>query len=186
LDAALPDRPVWLKRVDGHAGLASSTAMRLAGITASTSDPEGGRILRFADLYSRISGGNLRVAGNRPGPSGPLVGAFDLTNFDIVGEPAMSRVVSTTSSRPNEGRSGFDPENVRFHRMVVNYAKTDQAIIINDAPATRPSRRSTAVSTSPRRACRSTAPICRPTSSTTCSAACRSSGSHLAAARREA
>jgi len=48
LDAALPDRPIWLKRVDGHAGLASSTAMRLAGITASTPDPEGGRIIRDA------------------------------------------------------------------------------------------------------------------------------------------
>ena len=103
------------------------------GAALEVNSPEGGRILRFADLYSRISGGNLRVAGNRPGPSGPLVGAFDLTNFDIVGEPAMSRVVSTTSSRPNEGRSGFDPNNVRFHRMVVNFAKTDQAVVISDA-----------------------------------------------------
>ncbi|HEX9163756.1 MAG TPA: amidohydrolase [Thermoanaerobaculia bacterium] len=46
LDAALGDRPVWLKRVDGHAGLASSAAMRLAGINASTPDPVGGRIIR--------------------------------------------------------------------------------------------------------------------------------------------
>jgi predicted amidohydrolase YtcJ len=48
LDAAVPDRPVWLKRVDGHAGLANSSAMRAAGVTAATKDPEGGRIIRDA------------------------------------------------------------------------------------------------------------------------------------------
>lgn len=103
------------------------------GAALLISSPEGGRIMRFADLYSRISGGNLRVDGNRPGPSGPLVGAFDLTNFEIVNEPAMGRVVSTESSQPGEGRSGFDPGRVRFDRMVVNYAKTDQSITISDA-----------------------------------------------------
>jgi predicted amidohydrolase YtcJ len=48
LDAAIADHPVWLRRVDGHAGLANSAAMRIAGVTASTPDPEGGRILRDA------------------------------------------------------------------------------------------------------------------------------------------
>ncbi|WP_348253406.1 amidohydrolase family protein, partial [Salmonella enterica] len=28
LDAAFPDRPVWLERVDGHAGWANSAALR--------------------------------------------------------------------------------------------------------------------------------------------------------------
>ncbi len=46
LDAAIPDHPVWLKRVDGHAGVANSAAMRAAGVTESTKDPEGGRIIR--------------------------------------------------------------------------------------------------------------------------------------------
>ena len=46
LDSILPDRPVWLKRVDGHAGWANSAAMREAGINARTQAPEGGRIER--------------------------------------------------------------------------------------------------------------------------------------------
>src|SRR5258708_1683407 len=46
LDTAIPDHPVWLRRVDGHAGLANSAALRAAGITAATHDPDGGRILR--------------------------------------------------------------------------------------------------------------------------------------------
>ena len=48
LDAAVSDHPVWLRRVDGHAGVANSMAMRAAGITPTTPDPEGGRILRDA------------------------------------------------------------------------------------------------------------------------------------------
>ncbi|SFS02611.1 amidohydrolase [Sphingomonas jatrophae] len=48
LDAVVPDRPVVLERVDGHALLANSAAMREAGITAATKDPPGGRIERDA------------------------------------------------------------------------------------------------------------------------------------------
>ncbi|MHB0970082.1 MAG: amidohydrolase [Thermoanaerobaculia bacterium] len=46
VDAAVPQHPVWVRRIDGHAGLANSAAMRAAGITAATPDPSGGRILR--------------------------------------------------------------------------------------------------------------------------------------------
>ena len=46
LDNIVPDRPVWLERIDGHAGWANSKAMDLAGVTPGTKDPEGGRIER--------------------------------------------------------------------------------------------------------------------------------------------
>src|SRR5699024_9387380 len=46
LDKAVSGRPVWLSRIDGHAGWANSKAMELAGITADTEDPEGGNIIR--------------------------------------------------------------------------------------------------------------------------------------------
>ncbi|MFO7654059.1 MAG: amidohydrolase [Candidatus Krumholzibacteriia bacterium] len=48
LDAAVGDRPVLLKRVDGHAAWVSSAALRIAGIDADTPDPAGGAILRDA------------------------------------------------------------------------------------------------------------------------------------------
>ncbi|MBV9332761.1 MAG: amidohydrolase [Candidatus Eremiobacteraeota bacterium] len=48
LSAAIPDRPVVLARVDGHAILANARALALAGVTATTSDPPGGRIVRDA------------------------------------------------------------------------------------------------------------------------------------------
>ncbi|MEA3388929.1 amidohydrolase [Sphingobium sp. CCH11-B1] len=44
LDAAVRDMPVWLERVDGHAGWANSAAIRATGITAATKAPSGGRI----------------------------------------------------------------------------------------------------------------------------------------------
>jgi predicted amidohydrolase YtcJ len=49
LDAAVGDKPVWLTRVDGHAGWANSAAMALAGIDRRTPDPEGGQIIRDTD-----------------------------------------------------------------------------------------------------------------------------------------
>ena len=48
LSSAFPNNPVVLKRVDGHALLANAKAMELARVSASTVDPEGGRILRLA------------------------------------------------------------------------------------------------------------------------------------------
>ena len=48
LSRALPNNPVALSRVDGHALLANAKAMELAGVTASTAAPSGGRIMRAA------------------------------------------------------------------------------------------------------------------------------------------
>ena len=49
LSAASPDNPVYLTRVDGHAGLANRKAMEAAALTRSTTDPGGGRIMRSAN-----------------------------------------------------------------------------------------------------------------------------------------
>ncbi|GAA4363883.1 amidohydrolase [Kangiella marina] len=46
LDKTIAGRPVWLSRIDGHAGWANSKALELAGIDKSTPDPEGGKIIR--------------------------------------------------------------------------------------------------------------------------------------------
>jgi predicted amidohydrolase YtcJ len=46
LDAVAPNRPVWLERVDGHAGWANSEAMRRAKITRDSQAPKSGQIIR--------------------------------------------------------------------------------------------------------------------------------------------
>ena len=49
LDEAAADRPVWLRRVDGHAAWANSEAMRRAGIDKETPSPADGQIHRDAE-----------------------------------------------------------------------------------------------------------------------------------------
>lgn len=46
LDEIVSDRPVWLERVDGHAGWANSAALAAGNVTAKSTDPAGGRIER--------------------------------------------------------------------------------------------------------------------------------------------
>jgi predicted amidohydrolase YtcJ len=49
IDAIVSDRPVWLRRIDGHAGWANTRALEIAGIDDDTPDPVGGKILRDAN-----------------------------------------------------------------------------------------------------------------------------------------
>jgi predicted amidohydrolase YtcJ len=48
IDPVTPDTPVWVNRYDGHESVANSVALRLAGVTAKTTDPPGGEIVRDA------------------------------------------------------------------------------------------------------------------------------------------
>ena len=57
LNAAFPNRPVWISRVDGHAGWANSAAMRAAGINPDSlapASPDGGVVQ--VDEQGRPSG----------------------------------------------------------------------------------------------------------------------------------
>jgi predicted amidohydrolase YtcJ len=46
ISAAAPHNPVYLTRVDGHAGWVNRKAIEIAGLTDDTPDPRGGRLLR--------------------------------------------------------------------------------------------------------------------------------------------
>ena len=51
LDLVVSDKPVWLRRIDGHAGWANTKAMELAGVTRESEDPNGGQIIRDENGY---------------------------------------------------------------------------------------------------------------------------------------
>ena len=67
IDSIIADRPVFLERVDGHAGWANSRAMEISGVTAATKAPIGGRIEMaggkpsgiFVDAASELIGKNV-------------------------------------------------------------------------------------------------------------------------------
>ncbi len=48
LSRAVPDHPVVLTRIDGHATLVNAAAMKAASLTSETRDPSGGRLERGA------------------------------------------------------------------------------------------------------------------------------------------
>ena len=52
LDVVSPNNPVYISRYCGHAGLANSKAMEIAGITDETPDPAKGHIVRDAEGHA--------------------------------------------------------------------------------------------------------------------------------------
>jgi predicted amidohydrolase YtcJ len=54
LSAAVPDHPVWLDRIDGHAALVNARAMQALKIAPEVKDPVGGRYLR--DTAGKLTG----------------------------------------------------------------------------------------------------------------------------------
>src|SRR5690606_9281357 len=75
LDAAFPDRPVWLERIDGHASWANTRAMALAKVEGRPDwrrgdwQPEGGRIVRDAQGHATgvfVDGAQSLVGGAIP------------------------------------------------------------------------------------------------------------------------
>ena len=48
IDQFTPDTPVFVNRLDSHMALANSVALKLAGVTRDTNDPDGGVVVRDA------------------------------------------------------------------------------------------------------------------------------------------
>ncbi len=46
LDAAFPDRPVYIRQISGHAASCNSIALKMAGVTRETPDPKAGEFVR--------------------------------------------------------------------------------------------------------------------------------------------
>ena len=129
LSRATADNPVVLSRIDGHALLANAAAMRLAGITAATKDPEGGRILRLPNGDpSGVFVDNAQGLVRRATPSVSAatlreatiaaiaeVNRWGLTGLHDAGEPR--RVIEVFESLARENRY-----NVRNYVMVSDNA----------------------------------------------------------------
>jgi hypothetical protein len=101
------------------------------GTRLNGSADDGGRLLRFVDIYGRIAGGKVSLQG-QGGRTGPMVGAMEIDDFDVIDEPAMARV-GVGKNAPGGGADGFDPGRVHFDRMVARFNKTSRALVIEEA-----------------------------------------------------
>ena len=113
LDAAIADHPVWLKRIDGHAGWANSAAMRAAGVTAATKDPEGGRILRDASGNPTgvfVDGAQELVEKSIPAPS------YELRKARI--RAAAQRIAENGLTEMHD--AGADADTIRAVRELID------------------------------------------------------------------
>ena len=116
LDTAVADRPVWLSRVDGHAGWANSAAIKLARVDKASKDPSGGRIERDA-------GGN---------PAGVFVdGATALINAKVPPPTPQQKIAALDAALAEMasvgltgvGDAGIDLANYELYRQYADQHK---------------------------------------------------------------
>ena len=106
LDAAVSDRPVAARRVDGHALWLNSRALELAGIGKDTPDPEGGRILRRPDgAPTGVLVDNAMDIAER---AMPAASADDVSRWLLAGARACTRVGLTQV----QDASGYGPAEI--------------------------------------------------------------------------
>lgn len=108
LDAIVPDRPVVLERVDGHAVVANSAAMRAAGVTSATKAPPGGEIQD--GLFVDTARGLIDNAIPKPSQA-QMDQAFAkaqeiLLGFGVTGVGSMSTSLDDWNSFRRAGDSG--------------------------------------------------------------------------------
>ncbi|HYX45405.1 MAG TPA: amidohydrolase [Sphingomicrobium sp.] len=107
LDSVVSDRPVVLARVDGHALVANSAAMKAAGVTAQTAAPAGGRIENglFVDNAKEL------IEKAIPAPSSAeLDAAFGkaqdiLLSFGVTGVGSMSTALADWEAMKRAGEA---------------------------------------------------------------------------------
>ena len=90
LDAAFPDRPVWLERIDGHAGWANSAALELVEKDLNgTWQVSGGEIIR--DSKGQATGVFIDKAADLVGSQVPVISEKQILN-------ALKKAMSKTAS----------------------------------------------------------------------------------------
>src|SRR4051794_24562519 len=117
LDAAVSDRPVVLERVDGHAVVANSAALKAAGVTAATQAPPGG------EIHDGVFVDNARGLVDKAVPR-PTLQQQDaalaksqeiLLGYGVTGVGAMSASVADWTAFRRAGQGG------RLHVRIMSY-----------------------------------------------------------------
>jgi predicted amidohydrolase YtcJ len=122
LDEVFPNKPVWLRRIDGHAGWANSKAMALAGITSKSKSPSGGEIVKDKDGQPTgifIDNAMDLIIASIPQPS--------LEENKIALTKAMQSLASLGLTSVHD--AGIDRSNIALYKKLAN--EGNMAIRIN-------------------------------------------------------
>jgi hypothetical protein len=93
---------------------------------------DAGALLRFADLYSRLEGGNLDLVVRPKGDSS--AGEATVTNFLLRDEPAFRQLVAAgRPSTQEEGGAAIDASVARFQKMTAAFVRSPGKLSIQDA-----------------------------------------------------
>ena len=108
LDAAVSDRPVVLERVDGHAVVVNTAALRAAGVSAATPTPPGGRIENGLFVDNAMGLINKAVPAPTPAESDQaLAKAQDiLLSYGVTGVGSMSTSLADWQAMKRAGDAG--------------------------------------------------------------------------------
>lgn len=108
LDAVVPDRPVVLERVDGHAVVANGAAMRAAAITADTKAPPGGRIENglFVDNATELVGKAVPPATAAENDQALAKAQDILLSYGVTGVGSMSTSLGDWQAMRRAGDAG--------------------------------------------------------------------------------
>jgi predicted amidohydrolase YtcJ len=113
LSAASPANPVYLTRIDGHAGLVNRQAMDIAGIGGDTPQPAGGRIVRSAG--GQPTGVLIDAAEGLVTAHMPRVGRPQLEDQILLADREARRLGLTTVHD-----AGTDGETVEAYKRLID------------------------------------------------------------------
>jgi predicted amidohydrolase YtcJ len=131
LSRAVPDHPVMLSRVDGHAALVNAAAMRAANLTRTTRSPAGGEIIKDAQgnptgvLVDNAEG---LVGSVIPSPSRAQVKQMieasitEMHRWGLTGVHDAGASALTLELYEELGREG--KLNIRLYAMISDHAPT--------------------------------------------------------------
>src|SRR4051794_37413229 len=117
LDAAVSARPVVLERVDGHAVVANSAALKAAGVTAATKAPPGGEIHDgvFVDAARSLVDKAVPKPTAEQQDAALTKSQEILLGYGVTGVGAMSASVADWTAFRRAGQGG------RLHVRIMSY-----------------------------------------------------------------
>ena len=137
LDASRRGGNNQLSSLRGRIGTGVVSASREIGGDVRLAASDAGALIRFADLYTRLEGGDLNLVLRTTGDSS--AGEALLTNFVLRDEPAFRQLVAAgqagAAGRAGTGASpsAVDPSVVRFQKMKAAFVRSPGKLEIQDA-----------------------------------------------------